>query len=100
MKSGGGGTKVPGGGGGAIEGGGGTNISPSKRSGTDITDPLDKRSPPTIKKKKKKGEEREQFKLNTVEQEHTLKCFMHLHTVDIQNCVRIIKYVNKLVNMQ
>lgn len=46
MKSGGGGTKVPGGGGGAIEGGGGTNISPSTRSGTDITDPLDERSPP------------------------------------------------------
>lgn len=42
MKSGGGGIKVPGGGGGAIEGGGGTNISPSMRSGIDITDPLDK----------------------------------------------------------
>lgn len=41
MKSGGGGIKVPGGGGGAVEGGGGTNISPSTRSGTDITDPLD-----------------------------------------------------------
>lgn len=52
MKSGGGGIKVPGGGGGAVEGGGGTNISPSTRSGTDITDPLDNRSPPTGGKKK------------------------------------------------
>lgn len=51
MKSGGGRIKLPGGGGGAIEGGGGTNISPSTRSGTDITDPLDKLSPPTMKKK-------------------------------------------------
>lgn len=43
MKSRGGGTKVCGGGGGAIEGGGGgTNTSPSTRSGTDITDPLER----------------------------------------------------------
>lgn len=41
MKSGGGRMKVSGGGGGAIEGGGGINMSPSTRSGTDITDPLD-----------------------------------------------------------
>lgn len=50
MKSSGGGIKVPGGGGGAMAGGGGgamaggggTEIPSSSRSGTDITDPLDK----------------------------------------------------------
>lgn len=42
MKSGGGGMKVAGGGGGDMVGGGGTSISPSTRSGTDMTDPLDK----------------------------------------------------------
>lgn len=51
MKSGGGRMKVPGGGGGAIEGGGGTIISPSTRSGTDITDPLDQLPPLTGKTK-------------------------------------------------
>ena len=50
MKSGGG---IKGGGGGAIEGGGGTNMSSSSTSGMDITDPLDKRSSPTIEKKKR-----------------------------------------------
>lgn len=52
MKSGGGRTKVPGGGGGALEGGGGTNISPSSRSWMDMTDPLDKLSPPTRNKER------------------------------------------------
>lgn len=47
MKSGGGRTNAPGGGGGALVGGGGTNISPSSRSWTDMTDPLEKLSPPT-----------------------------------------------------
>lgn len=51
MKSGGGRTKVPGGGGGAVKGGGGTSISPSSRSEIDMTDPLDKLSSPTRKKK-------------------------------------------------
>lgn len=50
-KSGGGRTKDPGGGGGAVKGGGGTSISPSSRSWTDMTDPLDKLSSPTRKKK-------------------------------------------------
>lgn len=52
MKSGGGGTNT-GGGGGATEGGGGTSISPSTRSGTDIADPLDSRSPLTENNKEK-----------------------------------------------
>lgn len=46
-KSGGGRTNVPGGGGGAAKGGGGTSISPWSRSGTEMTDPLDKLSSPT-----------------------------------------------------
>lgn len=45
--------KFAGGGGGAMEGGGGTNISPSTRSGTDITDPLDNRSPLTMEEKRR-----------------------------------------------
>lgn len=53
MKSGGGRTNAPGGGGGALVGGGGTNISPSSRSWTDMTDPLEKLSPPTRKKKER-----------------------------------------------
>lgn len=52
MKSGGGGIKLPGGGGGATEGGAGTKISPSTRSGTDITDPLDSLSSPTVKRER------------------------------------------------
>lgn len=55
MKSGGGRTKASGGGGGALEGGGGTSISPSSRSGREMTDSLDKLSPPT------RTEEGEQF---------------------------------------
>ncbi|KAG7219264.1 hypothetical protein INR49_019212 [Caranx melampygus] len=51
-KKSGGGMKGPGGGGGAMEGGGGTNISPSSRSGTDITDPLDRLSPPTVEEER------------------------------------------------
>lgn len=54
MKSGGGRIKVPGGGGGAIEGGGGTIISPSTRSGTDITDPLDQLPPLTREEKRER----------------------------------------------
>lgn len=54
MKSNGGGIKAPGGGGGAIAGGGGTNNPPSLRTGTDITDPLDKLSP-TKGRKKRRG---------------------------------------------
>lgn len=54
VKSGGGRMKVPGGGGGAIEGGGGTIISPSTRSGTDITDPLDQLPPLTGKEKRQR----------------------------------------------
>lgn len=49
-KSGGGGMNMGGGGGGAIVGGGGINISPSTKSGTDIADPLENRSPFTIKR--------------------------------------------------
>lgn len=56
MKSGGG---IKGGGsGGAIEGGGGINISPSTRSGRDITDPVDKLSPLTEGKKLRTRDER------------------------------------------
>lgn len=50
-KSGGGGIKSLGGGGGATEGGGGTNISPLSRLGTEVTEPLDNRSPPTVEEK-------------------------------------------------
>jgi hypothetical protein len=49
-KSGVGELNMGGGGGGAIEGGGGINISPSTKSGTDTADPLDHRSPFTIKR--------------------------------------------------
>lgn len=50
-KSGGGGIHSLGGGGGATEGGGGTNISPLSRLGTEVMEPLDNGSQPTVDEK-------------------------------------------------